>query len=451
MKFFRKRLAGSESLLALAASSIMVLVQTGGAIASLAFTVILARLLTPEQFGAASSLWALALLLVPLATLNMASVAIRAVVKARQAGDDALAAGFILFARRAVLVTAPIAIAIFLTVVWVKYPALLAAAPIGVGLTAISIVGLSFIQIGAAIGVSLDTIVFSQVPRLLVRPLVLLGALLVFVVTGWPLGLNTVLIIYAASVLLVLGVQRYLLFATMSVYRENTPRIEGAWHWITTSAFLMPSRIVHENAKSLMIVVASVFLPLEHIALLSVTLSITGLFGFAITSIEMSFSARLSHALHADQRVRATRLLAVSGIAKLALSVVMVVLILLLLDPVLSAFGKHYEGAREITLILILIPISRALIGNANLVLLAHNLRKPIFWLQLSTMLLLPLGVLASLAFPALDPLRTTAIGFVFAFAFGYTALWWVAYRKTGIDSSVPGACLKWVQDRKQG
>ena len=113
MKYFRDRIAGSETLQALASFSVLMAVQVGGNLATLAYTLIFVRLLTPEQFGTVSSLWAMSLILVPFAMLNLAPVAIQAVVKARQQGDDALAAGFFRFARRVVLYSSPLVIALF--------------------------------------------------------------------------------------------------------------------------------------------------------------------------------------------------------------------------------------------------------------------------------------------------------------------------------------------------
>lgn len=429
----------------------MVLLQVGGALASLAYTFLMVRLLTPEQFGATSSVLALAMLLVPLATLNLAGVAIRAIVKARHADDDALAAGFILFARRTVLFMAPVVIAAFLALVWIKFPDIPSTAPVGLGLTALSIVGLSFLQIGAATGVSLDRAVRAQVPRLLVRPVTLLAALALIAAVRWPFGLNGALTLAAAAVFVALVVQRYLLAEAMAFFRETKPRIENPWHWVSTGVFLLPTRIVNEHSKSLMIVVASAFLPLEDVAVISIALSISGLFDFAIVSVEMSFSARLSRALHAGERARATRFLAAAGAAKLALSLVMVLVILFLLEPVLRYFGEHYSGAKAITLILILVPILKSFFGNANLVLLVNDLRGWIFWLQLATMFILPLGALATTALPDVDAMRVIAGGFVVAFVFGFAGLWWIALRKTGVDTSAPGAFLAWMKDRRAG
>lgn len=449
MDRLRKWLTGSETLQALASASSVLSARVGGTVATLVYTILFVRLLSPVQFGAVSSIWSLAQLMVPLATLNLAPVAIRAVVGARQCGDDALAAGFILFTRRVNLFMTPVAIAVFLLIVWIRFPEQLVAAPVGVGLVALSILLMAFVQTGAAIGVALDRAATSQIPRELVRPVLLLIALSACAGFGWPLSVGTALALYAATVAINLAVQRRLLRKAMGFVSAQAPRIENARQWITTGFFLLPSRVINERAKIVMIVAASVVLPLDDVALITVALSLSGLLGFAITSVEIAFSAKLSRALHANQARRATRFLAVAGLAKLVLSAAMIAAILLLLDPILAIFGKHYVAANDITLILMGIPLVKALFGKADLVLLVHGLRSRIFWMHLVTLALVFVGPVAARLLPQADALRMSSLGFLFAFVVGYAGLWWIARRRTGIDTSAPGAIFNWLRDRR--
>lgn len=447
MDRLRNWLARSETFRALASASAVLFARVGGTVATLAYTVIFVRLLSPVQFGAVSSIWSLAQLMVPLATLNLAPVAIRAVVSARQSGDDALAAGFILFTRRVILFMTPVAIAVFLLLIWLRFPEQLAAAPVGVGLVALSILLMAFVQTGAAIGVALDRAAASQIPRELVRPVLLLIVLAACAAFGWPLSISAALAIYAATVAVNLAVQRRLLREAMEFVRAQAPRIENARHWIATGFLLLPSRVINERAKIVMIVAASVVLPLDDVALITVALSLSGLLGFAITSVEIAFSAKLSRALHAHQTRRATRFLAIAGLAKLVLSAVMIVAILLLLNPILAIFGKHYVSADDITLILMGIPLVKAFFGKADLVLLVHDLRSRIFWLNLLTLALLFVAPVAAQLLPQADALRMSSFGFLLAFFTGYAGLWWIARRRTGIDTSAPGAIINWLRD----
>ncbi|ETX27230.1 hypothetical protein RISW2_15020 [Roseivivax isoporae LMG 25204] len=446
----RQRVAGSEVLQALTAFFYVMLARGGGTAATLVYTVILVRLLTPEEFGAVSSLWSLALLLVPLATLNLAPVAIRTVVAARQAGDDALAAGFVAFTRRVNLVAAPVAMALFLGIVWLRFPDLLGAATAGIGLTAVAILGMAQVQTGAAIGVALDKAAATQVPRELVRPVMLLAALLVVAAFGLPLSLSGALMLYCATVLVNIALQAHLLREAMAFVTAQPPRIENARSWVATGLFLLPTRMVNDNAKLVMIVAASAVLPLDQVALITVALSVSGLLNFAISSVEISFSAKLSRALHAGDTGRITRFLAVAGGVKVLLCAGMVAVVALLLDPLLALFGTHYAVADDITLILLGIPLVQALFGKADLVLLVHDLRHRIFWIQLVTLLLLPASAALSLLLPGLDATRLTAAGYVCAFGFGYGALWWTARAATGIDTSAPGALLRFLRARRQ-
>lgn len=194
--------------------------------------------------------------------------------------------------------------------------------------------------------------------------------------------------------------------------------------------------------------IASAVLPLDQVALITVALSLSGLLSFAVSSVEIAFSAKLSRALHAGHRKRATKFLAVAGTVKLAVAASAIIVLLVLLDPVLALFGAHYGAAKDLTLILFLIPITKALFGKADLVLLVHDLRGRIFWVQLLTLALMPLAGAAAFILPVADPTRLVAWGFVLSFFVGYGGLWWIARSRTGIDTSTPGAVTQWLQDR---
>lgn len=422
--------------------------QVGGNLATLAYTFVFVRLLTPEQFGTVSSLWALSLILVPLAMFNLAPVAIQAVVKARQQGDDALAAGFVQFARRVVLFSAPAVIALFLFLIWIREPGLLSEAPVGIALMALGIIGVAHIQLGAAVGLSLDRPVASQLPRILVRPFVILIVLMVFWVAGWPLTLNMAILIFPASVLVNLLIQLVLLNDALALTKGETPRIDTPGHWISTGFLLLPSRIIGENLKNVLIVAASISLTLDEVAVITVALSLIGPLNFALTAAEMAFSAKLARALHAKDRARTNKFLAIGGATKIASIAAFIPIMLFLLEPILGFFGKHYTGASDITVILLGIPVAKALFGRADLVLLVHDQRAWITLLHALTLALLPACAVLTLLLPDADGMRVISIGFFLSFLLGYAGLWWIARVKTGIDASAPGAILNWLRDR---
>ena len=135
----------------------------------------------------------------------------------------------------------------------------------------------------------------------------------------------------------------------------------------------------------------------------------------------------------------------------MVLCVVGVGVIALLLDWLLGFFGKHYEGTTTISLILLGIPVVQAIFGKADLALLVHNQQSKIFWVQLATLILLPLSAAAPILFPAEDATLVTSIGFVLTFLFSYFGLWLIALVKTGIDTSAPGALIRFLAARRAG
>ena len=88
---------------------------------------------------------------------------------------------------------------------------------------------------------------------------------------------------------------------------------------------------------------------------------------------------------------------------------------------------------------------------RADLVLLVHNLRAWITVLHALTLALLPASTVLTVLMPEADALRVTSIGFFMAFFLGFAGVWWIARRKTGIDTSAPGAIVNWLRDRAAG
>ncbi|MCT4553142.1 MAG: hypothetical protein N4A53_00480 [Pelagimonas sp.] len=446
-----KLLSGSETLRALRSAALLLLARGSGTVLTFLYTLLMVRVLTPEDFGNVSTIWSLAMILGSLTTLNLAPVALREIVKARGAGDDALAAGFVRFCGIGILWATPVALAIFAGVSYVSWPELAVDAPLGFALTGLGIVVMAFIRMGGAIGVALDRSVAAQTPRELVRPALCLLVLAVVWQGGLPFGLNAMLALYVLAELALLGVQTALLRKALSFVRDTPARIEGAGQWLLTALYLLPTRLLNEQMKVLLILVGSVFLAAPEVALVTVALSLAGPFNFAIAAVEMAFGAKLSNALNEGNRWKIYRFLSAAGAVKLALCGAGVAVVVFFLDGLLALFGKHYGGADHITMLLLAIPMTMALFGKADLPLLMHGHRKAILLVQGLSLLLLPSGALLGLYLPEADLLTWTCAGFLLSYTVGYAGLWLAARLLTGIDTSAPGAALAFMRIKRQG
>ncbi|GAA3852821.1 hypothetical protein [Celeribacter arenosi] len=438
MEIIRQRLASSQTLQALVSVSGVMFARVGGTLATLAYTVLLTRLLAPEDFGTVSALWALALLLVPLATLNLAPVAIKEVVAARHAGDEARARGFVRFAWHVIAFMAVPACALFAAIVAYRYGLTGREAWIGATVLALTIPLSGLVQVWAATGVAYDRAVLSQIPREFLRPLIFLLILLAVYGAGYDLSSGRALSILALGAGLTFLAQFWALRIAVGPRSVEGAAVANGRNLIETGFFLLPTRLLNENAKLLMIVIASAVLPMSEVARVTVALSIAGLLSFAVTAVEVSFSAKLSRALHAKEDRLAQRLFATALVAKLVVLVIGALALALFLTPILRLFGDHYIESRGLVWIVVAIPFVKALFGKADLVLLVHGARRRIFWVQSVTLALLPLG-----AFGVLQMGGGTAavcIGFVAAFTFGSIALWLSARHMTGMDPSILGA-----------
>ena len=203
-----------------------------------AYTVLMARMMTPQDFGLIWTLLSAVYLCSYLTTLNIGSVAIREMVKARGAGDDATAAGFVIISRRILLVVTGPAVLGFIGVIGWRNPDVLSEHWPAVLTAAAMIPVMGWNMTNSQQATALGQSVRSQLPRELVRPLVFLVALGVIWVIGITLNLEEIIALYLLVVVLV-AVFQYLLIARFFEFTKGlTPQITGWQRWVFSGLML---------------------------------------------------------------------------------------------------------------------------------------------------------------------------------------------------------------------
>lgn len=185
-----------------AASFASVMVRTVGTAATLAYTLLMSRTMTPADVGIVWSIWSASFIATTFVTLNIGAAAVRDVVAARVQGRDDLAAGFIVASRALLAVTGPLVCLVFLGLAYLRDPEALQDHLLGYTMATLAIPVLGWIQTNASHAAALHRALLSQVPRMLIRPLLFLVAFVIIWAVSYQPSVDQVLSLFFVSVCL---------------------------------------------------------------------------------------------------------------------------------------------------------------------------------------------------------------------------------------------------------
>lgn len=413
-------------------SLLLIVARVGSNLLSLAWTLLLVRMLAPQAAGVALQAISVAQIASILMTLNMESGAMRCIVPAREHGRMAQAAGFIRVNRRLVLFTLPL-LALLGAAVWTtgllpaENPQMLAAMALAMVLVALA-------RLTARHATALGVMRKGLLPRLLTGPLVLTLGLSLAWAVGVPLKPWHVVVLFALSEGLTVLIQNALLRADFAFLRD-TPSDSRAWRaWMGLGLWLTPGLVMTEYRKAILIATAGLALGGAQVSLFAVAFSIVNFINFGVVAVDVAFSPRIAQAMAADQPRRRDRLLASSAAIKLAGLALGVVIVLVLGTMALGWFGPEYRAAWPALLILLLIPALSVAFGPASAILASRGNGRADFAGNLT-------GALACLvAVPALGALygvTGAAAGAVASHGLGLAVMNLLCRRRLGIDPSL--------------
>lgn len=457
----RNRLDRSETLRASGSAGLMVMTRVLGTVGTFFYTVLMARLLSPAEFGMAWTLWSAVFISAYLCTLNIGAAAIQEVVRARVAQQDDIAAGFIIVSRRILLLMAIPTMLAFTTVIWWSDPSILENHPLAVMLAAATIPLFSWVMTNNAQATSLDQVLRGHLPAMLLRPAVFLALLGAVWLMGVQVGLAGVIGIYLA-VAMVIALVQFRLVRPYFAFMRTTVAVTGQWRrWVRAGLMLAPGKLLSDQLKHLVILVSAIPLGPASVAQIAVALSIVNLLNFAITAVETSFAPKTSRSLNRDLAAgcpardmqRATHFIAISGALKMVLVCGGIAFLWLLMPFLISMFGPDYTAAIPAAWWFVLIPLSKVVFGNSLLTMQVFDRRGDILWTSILGLLALPLGgiwAVPALIAAGVDPLIAAAATFAFIMASLQALRWVLCLWHTGIDCSFPGALIRWRRHNRR-
>lgn len=363
------RLLNAEALLLLRRMVVLVGSRFSGSLLTLFYTLMIARLASPEEFGLAMLGLSYALLgSIPL-SMNIESGAVRYLVAYANEETPEKASGFLRF-NFYVLMGGAAIIAALALIGW------------GAGVLdlrtvegRVAILALLTAPVVATTRVygrhasALDQVLRGSLPRMLIRPALFCVVLLAVWGAGLPVGADLVMGLFLAAALVTAGIQSWLLRETFRAPRAAKPDL-GDWaSWVKTGLSLAPLLLMRENLKNIIVVSAGFALGRADVGRLALALSVLSLIIFAVKAVDMVVSPRLSKAIQSGQMRRAQKFLGGAAAIKLLGTGVGLGLVAVLGPWLFGFFGETYQAAVGIMIVLFAIPIADALFGPTDTVL----------------------------------------------------------------------------------
>ncbi len=362
----RLRGDGIAATLARGAISAFVVNLTGVALA-FGVAVLLARILGAEQYGyyVYALTWVILLALPSL--LGMDSAAVRYVAAYRARGEDSLAAGFFVYSRRFTLYVSIFLALALAGVVWWLGDTLALSLRITFWVACLLLPVIVRLHLYAALLRGLKQPVAALVPEVLLRPLLLIAALIIWMAlmgkdpqAAIALGANLF-----SAVLLVIFLSRYVRRMFRSFGESTIPRsAKVEWRRTALPLMLMTSGQVLISQTD--IVMLGLLRGTLDAGIYSAAARIGGLVAFGLVAVNIIAAPMISD-LHALIRKRELqRLVTLSVMAALSVAVPVSLVLFIGGEWVLGLYGTAFTAGYSALLILTVGQFVNALCGSAG-------------------------------------------------------------------------------------
>lgn len=407
--------------------------RVAGNVLTLGYTLLLARLVPPAEFGWVMTGFAWTMLLSVGLALNVESGAIRYLVRYRDADRPGAVAGFIRFNLWLVLgataLTALVAAAVWAT-------GLLDAGTTGVQVFALALLAAPVVALTRIYGrhaTALGQVLRGGLPVMLVRPAVICALLGAFWLAGAEPGVPLLMILLLAAFVATALVQAALLRHTFAFARRAAPDYSDIRPWLGTGFAMAPLLVLRDNLKHVIVAAAGLTLGAAAVGHVALALSVMTLFYFGMKAVDIALSPALSQALQGARPGRVRHLLGSAAKVKLAGLAVAVAMVALGGRAGIGLFGPGYGDALAPLAVLMLIPATEALFGPAQVVLNVTGRQGAVFRVAGISAIVL---VAATAAGGWLAGAEGAAAGAGLSYALQQALLRRTAWRETGVDTS---------------
>jgi O-antigen/teichoic acid export membrane protein len=418
-----------------------------GALAGLGVNFILARSLDTEQLAAAWTTVSIAIVSTTVLTLGTDAASVRVISKRLAVGDVVQSRGFALFSLR---------LASVLGILWLV-GCWAAALLIPFGEESVAQERLLFIGVVAPF-IAVTRIlsgqtladgrpVQSNLPMLLLLPVLQLTAVYFVSVSTDALSLNFFLVIYLASILVVFLLQWRFAAPLHERISNQHPDFTRWRNWLMTGGFLVVPALLTDFSRDILSAFSVLLMGAQDVAILAIALKLTSFLRFGVVAINQIFAAKLAGAIAQDDQLEINRLLAVSTLLKLGPVAALAAIMSFFGAEIMSFFSPDLAMGGPVLALLTLETVALVIFGpSAPFMSLGKGHRVlPLFAIG-------SVVAMCALAF-VLGPMYG-AVGAAWAFcaawgiwaASGTIYVWWTEGRDISIISAI-----RWAMSQRRG
>jgi O-antigen/teichoic acid export membrane protein len=179
----------------------------------------------------------------------------------------------------------------------------------------------------------------------ILRPAVLIAALLLFAATGRPLEPSAVLLFHSAAAFLALGMLVIHFFKVFGHVRRTRPNYQPLSQWLAVSMPLLVIAMAQELLNQLEIILLGYFRNAEQAALFSAAWRLAGLVTFALTTFGVLCGPMVASAYHRRDVQRLNKLVQFAARLITASAGLMILILVAGGKLLLSVFGPGFEAA----------------------------------------------------------------------------------------------------------
>lgn len=343
-------------------------VRVLGAVATIGYTLLLARVTDADTLGQLLAAVSLAMLVSAVLTLNLEAGAIRFLPIYQKDARPDLVAGFVTLNRRVILALLPGAVVMTLALLWLRE-----ASPALWWMTVFMIAGaaplLAFARATARHATALDAPLRGAVPNILVRPALFGLAILAGYALGLSLSGPILAAMFVLAATLTVVAQLVCLGPCLSRATKTEPSVARWRDWLALAGATSPAILTGEYLKNLALISAAVPLIASETAVFGIALSLMGLIDFGVKAVDITVSPRVSSAMAQDDYATARQILGLAALIKLCGFALACIVLALTLAPLISLLGSEYAALSTVLPPLLLVPLARLAFGPAPLVL----------------------------------------------------------------------------------
>lgn len=431
----RRFIGNPDARVAILRMMALVGARVGGTLMTLAYTLLLSRVASQQDFGLAMAAMSVSFLVSVPMSMNVEMGSMRYLAKYIADGADNQAAGFIRFARGVVF-----AMAAVLALGGAVYYFLQGGGAAGqagvyaIALTAAPVVAMS--RLSARNAVIFDAVLGGTLPRILVRPILFILSIGGAFLMGAQMSAVNIAVLFLVSAVMSNVVQYFMLRRHFRKFLAFKADISEWPQWVKTGVMLSPLLVMNEFMRDVIITSAAVSLAKDQVALLVISISLIGVISFAVTSVDIALTSRIAQALLKSATERSRKLLGMAAGIKCLAVLVVGTAVVLLRDPILALLGEDYVAAGSGLVMLLAMPAATAILGPGDMVLTVLGHRKYVLIASLAGLFgIVSLTVLGGL----LGGFQYAAGGAALAFTMQQLILYLFCRTKAGVDPSVFG------------